>query len=89
MGPVGGSLFTLTLTSSTTSNTGTNFQVFTTANSVNATAQAQNLAAAINRNLSSAALDRFVGVASANTVTIYLLTPDRMCFCLSPARSVA
>lgn len=58
--------------------------MFTTANSVNATAQAQNLAAAINRNLSSAALDRFVGVASANTVTIYLLTPGSNVFLLEP-----
>ena len=60
----------LTLTASATSNTGLNFEVSATA-ATNAT----NLAAAINRNLSSAALDRVVAVASGNTVTVYALTP--------------
>ncbi|MGA8216472.1 MAG: hypothetical protein WB799_22990, partial [Candidatus Sulfotelmatobacter sp.] len=36
---------------------------------------ATNLAAAINRNLSSTALDRIVAVASGTTVTVYALTP--------------
>jgi hypothetical protein len=36
---------------------------------------ASNLAAAVNRNLSSTALDRVVAVASGNTVAVYALTP--------------
>src|SRR5580658_2990285 len=68
--PTGGTAFTLTLTSSSTSNTGLNFEVSTTV-ATNAT----NLAAAINRNLSSIALDRFVAVASGDTVTVFALTP--------------
>ncbi len=68
--PSGGSGVTLTLTSSATSNTGLNFE----RSSTTAT-DAANLAAAINRNLSSTARDRVVAVASANTVTVYALTP--------------
>jgi hypothetical protein len=67
--PTGGSGVTLTLTSSSTSNTGLNFEVSSTV-ATNAT----NLAAAINRNLSSTALDRVVAVASGDTVTVYALT---------------
>ena len=61
---------TLTLTASASLNTGLNFLVSGTV-ATNAT----NLAAAINRNLSSAALDRIVAVASGPTVTVYALTP--------------
>ena len=68
--PTGGTGVTLTLTSSASSNTGLNFQVSSTI-STNAT----NLAAAINRNLSSTALDRIVAVASGATVTVFGLTP--------------
>ncbi|MGA8873572.1 MAG: hypothetical protein WA434_08540 [Candidatus Acidiferrales bacterium] len=68
--PTGEAAVALTLTASATSNTGLNFEVSATA-ATNAT----NLAAAINRNLSSAALDRVVAVASGNTVTVYALTP--------------
>ena len=70
MTPTGGTAVTLTLTSSAISNTGLNFQVSSTI-ATNAT----NLAAAINRNLSSTALDRVVAVASGVTVTAYALTP--------------
>ena len=74
--PAVGTAATVTLTASTSSNTLTNFQVFTTGTiSTNATTEATNLAAAINRNLGSNALDRVVGVASTNTVTVYTLTP--------------
>jgi hypothetical protein len=68
--PTGGTAVTVTLTSSAGSNTGLNFEVSSTV-ATNAT----NLAAAINRNLSSAALDRVVAVASGDTVTVYALTP--------------
>ncbi len=68
--PTGGTAVTLTLTSSATSNTGLNFEVSPTV-ATNAT----NLAAAINRNLSSNALDRVAAVASGSTVTVYALTP--------------
>jgi hypothetical protein len=68
--PSSGTAVTLTLTSSATTNTGLDFEV----NSTVAT-NATNLAAAINRNLSSTALDRVVAVASGATVTVYALTP--------------
>jgi hypothetical protein len=68
--PAGGSAVTLTLTSSASSNTGLNFQVSSTV-----ATNASNLAAAINRNLASTALNRVVAVASGNTVTVYALTP--------------
>ena len=68
--PTGGTAVTLTLTASATTNTGINFEV-----SATAATNAANLAAAINRNLSSTALDRIVAVASAGTVTVYALTP--------------
>lgn len=68
--PAGGIAVTLTLTSSAISNTGLNFQVSSTV-----ATNASNLAAAINRNLSSTALDRVVAVASGNTVAVYALTP--------------
>src|SRR5271155_2195458 len=68
--PAGATGVTLTLTSSSTSNTGLFFEVSSTI-ATNAT----NLAAAINRNLSSTALDRIVAVASGATVTVSALTP--------------
>jgi hypothetical protein len=68
--PSGGTAVTLTLTSSAASNTGLNFQVSTTV-----ATNAANLAAAINRNLSSTALDRVAAVASGDAVTVYALTP--------------
>ncbi len=68
--PTGGTAVTLTLTASGTTNTGLDFEVSATA-ATNAT----NLAAAINRNLSSTALDRIVAVASGTSVTVYALTP--------------
>src|SRR5271156_3336422 len=68
--PTGGAAVMLTLTASTTTNTGLDFEV-----SGSSTNNATNLAAAINRNLSSTALDRVVAVASGATVTVYALTP--------------
>jgi hypothetical protein len=68
--PSGGIGVTLTLTSSASSNTGLNFEVSSTI-----VTNAANLAAAINRNLSTTVLDRVVAVASGNTVTVYALTP--------------
>jgi hypothetical protein len=67
--PTGGTAATLTLTSSASSNTGLNFEVSGTV-ATNAT----NLAAAINRNLSSTALDRVVAVASGDAITVFALT---------------
>ena len=72
--PTSGTPLTLTLTSSTTVNTGLNFEVFTTGSTANATTEGANLAAAINRNLSSNALDEMVAIASSGTVTVYALT---------------
>ena len=43
--------------------------------SATAATNATNLAAAINRNLSSTALDRIVAIASGDAVTVYALTP--------------
>jgi hypothetical protein len=68
--PTGGTAVTLTLTASSTTNTGLDFEV-----SITLATDAADLAAAINRNLSSAALDRVVAVASGATVTVYALTP--------------
>jgi hypothetical protein len=68
--PTGGTAVTLTLSASLTTNTGLDFEVSTTLATDTA-----NLAAAINRNLSSIALDRIVAVASGATVTVYALTP--------------
>ena len=68
--PAVGTAATLTLTSSNASNTGLNFQISATV-ATNAT----NLAAAINRNLSTTALDQVVAVAAGTTVTVYALTP--------------
>ncbi len=68
--PTGGTAVTLTLTASNTTNTGLDFEVSSTVPT-----NAANLAAAINRNLSSTALDRLVAVASGATVTVYALTP--------------
>jgi hypothetical protein len=73
--PTGGTAITLTLTPSTTVNNGTSFQVFTASGLANATAEASNLALAINRNLSGTALGRLVAVASTNRVNVYTLTP--------------
>ncbi|MFZ0950669.1 MAG: hypothetical protein WAN17_00305 [Candidatus Sulfotelmatobacter sp.] len=67
--PTGGTAVKLTLTASTT-NTDLDF-----ARSTTPATDAANLAAAINRNLSSAALDRIVAVASGDAVTVYALTP--------------
>jgi hypothetical protein len=68
--PTGGSSATMILTASSTTNTGLDFEVSSTAST-----EAANLASAINRNLSSGALDRIVAVASAASVTVYALTP--------------
>lgn len=68
--PTGATANTLILTASSTTNTGLDFEVSTTL-----ATDAANLAAAINRNLSSTALDRIVAVASGATVTVYALTP--------------
>jgi hypothetical protein len=68
--PTGETAVTLTLTSSSTSNTGLDFEV-----SATIATNAANLAAAINRNLSSTVLDRVVAVASGDTVTVFALTP--------------
>ncbi|MFZ3279157.1 MAG: hypothetical protein WA182_19850 [Candidatus Sulfotelmatobacter sp.] len=68
--PTGGTAVTLILTASNTTNTGLDFEVSATAAS-----NATNLAAAINRNLSSTALDRIVAIASGAGVTVYALTP--------------
>jgi hypothetical protein len=67
--PTGGTAVALTLTASSTTNTGLDFEISTTA-----ATDAANLAAAINRNLSSTAVDRIVAVASGATVTVYALT---------------
>jgi hypothetical protein len=68
--PTGGTAVTLTLTASNTTNTGLDFDV-----SATAATDAANLAAAINRNLSSTAVDRIAAVASGAAVTVYALTP--------------
>ena len=75
--PTGGTAVSLSLIASTTTNTGTDFEVSTTAGAAGAASNATNLAAAINRNLSGTALGRIVAIAStANyTVTVYTLTP--------------
>src|SRR5580693_3473243 len=67
--PTGGTAVTLTLTASSTTNTGLDFEISTTVATT-----AANLAAAINRNLSTTAVDRIVAVASGATVTVYALT---------------
>jgi hypothetical protein len=67
--PTAGTAVTLTLTASGT-NTGLDFELSGTT-----TTDATNLAAAINRNLSSTALDRVVALASGSSVTVYALTP--------------
>src|SRR5208282_4088494 len=68
--PAVGTAVTLTLTSSSTTNTGLDFEISSTV-----ATNAANLAAAINRNLSSTVLDRVAAVASGDTVTVYALTP--------------
>jgi hypothetical protein len=71
--PSGGSPATLTFTANTGgTNSGLSFAVYTSTNQQDA--DATNLAAAINRNLSSTALDEVVAVASSGTVTVYALT---------------
>lgn len=73
--PTGGSAVTLTLTPSTTLNTGLNFLVYTTGSpSTDATDQATNLAAAIDRNLNALGIDEVGAVSSGATVTVYTLT---------------
>ena len=81
--PTGGTAVTLTLTASSTTNTGLDFEVSTTP-----ATDAANLAAAINRNLSSTALDRIVAVASGATVTVHALTPGNR-VTLTTARTLA
>jgi len=74
--PTGGTAVNLSLTASTTVNTGTDFEVATSTGQTNANANATNLAAAINRNLNNGyPLGRIVAIASTNTVTVYMLTP--------------
>jgi hypothetical protein len=75
--PTVGTAVSLSLTASTTLNTGTNFEVSTVAGAAGAAGNATNLAAAINRNLSGTAIGRIVAIAStaAHTVTVYTLTP--------------
>jgi hypothetical protein len=68
--PTGSSPVTLTLTAGTT-NAGTTFAVSGTNDTET---DATNLAAAINRNLSSVALDEVAGAPFASTVTVYALT---------------
>ena len=70
----------LTLTSSTTLNTGKDFLVHTGGGEANAEANATSLATAINRNLSVTNAGRIAAIASGpssatSTVTIYTLTP--------------
>ncbi len=79
--PTGGTAVTLTLTASTTTNTGLDFDV-----SITAATNATNLAAAINRNLSSTAADRIVAVVSGATVTVYALTPGNRITLTMPTR---
>jgi hypothetical protein len=67
--PTGGTAVALTLTASNSTNTGLDFEVSTTA-----ATDATNLAAAINRNLSTTAIGRIVAVASGAAVTAYALT---------------
>jgi hypothetical protein len=87
----GGATTNLTLTASTSSNSGTNFQVYTTASTANTEAEANNLAAAINRNLSGTALGEIVAVASSSaapsTVTVYALTPGARMTMATPTQS--
>ena len=75
--PTGESSVILTLTSSTTLNTGTNFKVLTGGGTPNAEANATSLANAINRNLSATNAGRIAAIAASTTrtVTIYTLTP--------------
>jgi hypothetical protein len=68
--PSGSSTVTLTLTAGAT-NAGTTFAISGTNNT---TTDAANLAATINRNLSSIGLDEVAAVASSGTVTVYALT---------------
>ena len=68
--PTGSSPMTLTLTAGT-SNSGATFAVSGTNNT---STDAANLAAAVNRNLSSIGLDEISAVASSGSVTVYALT---------------
>jgi hypothetical protein len=68
--PAGSSPLTLTLTAGKT-NAGTTFAVSDTDD---ITTDGTNLAAAINRNLSSIALDELAAVPSFGTLTVYALT---------------
>ena len=70
--PAGGGF--LNLTPALLTNTGTSFQVFAAPSVANATAEAANLAAAINRNLSATNAAIIVTIAATNTVTVYTLT---------------
>ncbi len=67
---LGGSAIAVTLTPSLVLNTGLFFQV-----STSTTTEASNLAAAINRNLTTPNANAVMAVASTNTVTVYTLTP--------------
>jgi hypothetical protein len=78
--PTGSPAVTLTLTPSTTINTGTDFVVVTTGGpSGDADTDATNLAAAINRNLYTVTglgeIAAVVPTGAKNTVVVYALTP--------------
>jgi hypothetical protein len=85
--PTGGTAVSLSLTASTTTNSGADFEVSTVVGAAGAASNATNLAAAINRNLSGIALGRIVAVAStaAHTVTVYTLTPGTRVVLTVPA----
>ena len=85
--PTGGTTTNLTLTASTTTNTGLDFEVSTTGSSANSDTEASNLAAAINRNLSTYALGEVAAVASSNTVTVYTLTPGTRAVLSAPSQT--
>ncbi len=68
--PTNSSSVTMTLTAGSM-NSGTTFAI---SGSNDTTTDAANLAAAINRNLSSVALDEIAAVPSSGTVTVYALT---------------
>ena len=75
--PTVGSAVMLTLTSSTTVNSGLNFEVSAAGGTGTAASAALNLAAAINRNLSGTNAAAIVAVVSSTgtAVTVYTLTP--------------
>ena len=86
--PATGPNYILSMVSSLTVNTGTSFLVYSAASSTNASNEAANLAAAINRNLQSVALEGMVAIASSNTVTVYALTAGTGVALTVPANGV-